>query len=270
MLTLATTTPGEPEIFASLQGEGPSIGRPVAFVRLSRCNLACTWCDTAYTWRFTGDNRPHRDGLAFERQANQVMLDEADVAARIMALGQDRLVITGGEPLLQGAALARMIQHLHQLPRDDGGLRPTERDPAQGPRLRGDSLEISIEIETNGTVAPHPALDPLVSQYNVSPKLAHSGNPADLALIPKRLAAWAGDERAWFKFVVATPDDLAEVLGLIETHSLPRRRVFVMPEGTDSATLREREAWLAPLALEHGLRLTDRMHIHLYGDTRGT
>ena len=98
MLTLATTTPGEPEIFASLQGEGPSIGRPVAFVRLSRCNLACTWCDTAYTWRFEGDNRPHRDDLVFERKANQVVLDEADVAARIMALGQDRLVITGGEP----------------------------------------------------------------------------------------------------------------------------------------------------------------------------
>jgi hypothetical protein len=43
-----------------------------------------------------------------------------------------------------------------------------------------------------------------------------------------------------------------------------------MPEGTDSAGLRERERWLAPLALEHGLRLTDRLHIHLYGDTRGT
>ena len=61
-LTLATTTPGEPEIFASLQGEGASAGRPCAFVRLSRCNLACVWCDTAYTWRFAGDNRPHRDG----------------------------------------------------------------------------------------------------------------------------------------------------------------------------------------------------------------
>lgn len=243
MLTLATTTPGEPEIFASLQGEGPSIGRPVAFVRLSRCNLACTWCDTAYTWRFEGDNRPHRDGLAFERKANQIVLEEAEVAARIMALGQDRLVITGGEPLLQGAALARMIALLEGM---------------------------SVEIETNGTVAPHPALDPLVSQYNVSPKLSHSGNPVDSAQIPERLVEWIQKPQAWFKFVVATPGDVAEVIELIAAHSLPRERVFVMPEGTDSETLRTRERWLAPLALQQGLRLTDRMHIHLYGDTRGT
>ena len=243
MLTLATTTPGEPEIFASLQGEGPSIGRPVAFVRLSRCNLACTWCDTAYTWRFEGDNRPHRDGLTFERKANQIVLEEAEVAARIMALGQDRLVITGGEPLLQGAALARMVALL------DG---------------------MTVEIETNGTVAPHPALDPLVSQYNVSPKLSHSGNPIDSAQIPERLVEWIQKPQAWFKFVVATPDDVAEVIALIDTHGLPRERIFVMPEGTDSETLRGRERWLAALALQQGLRLTDRMHIHLYGDTRGT
>ncbi len=243
MLTLATTTPGEPEIFASLQGEGPSIGRPVAFVRLSRCNLACTWCDTAYTWRFEGDNRPHRDGLSFERKANQVMLEEAEVAARIMALGQDRLVITGGEPLLQGAALARMVALL------DG---------------------MTVEIETNGTVAPHPALDPLVSQYNVSPKLSRSGNPIDSAQIPERLTEWIQKPQAWFKFVVATPADVDEVIALIETHGLPRERVFVMPEGTDSTSLGSRERWLAPLALQHGLRLSDRMHIHLYGDTRGT
>ena len=243
MLTLATTTPGEPEIFASLQGEGPSCGRPVAFVRLSRCNLACQWCDTAYTWRFKGDNRPHRDGRAFDRAVNQIALDEADVAARIMALGQDRLVITGGEPLLQGAALARMVALL------DG---------------------ISVEVETNGTVAPHRALDPMVAQYNVSPKLRHSGNPVESAQIPDRLKEWCGKPEAYFKFVIAHPDDLDEVLALIQTYALPRARVFVMAEGTDSATLRERERWLAPLALQHGLRLTDRLHIHLYGDTRGT
>ncbi len=242
-LALATTTPGEPEIFASLQGEGLSIGQPCTFVRLSRCNRACTWCDTAYTWRFTGDNRPHRDGLAFERGANQLVLDEADVAARITALGQARLVITGGEPLLQGAALARMVALLEG---------------------------VAVEIETNGTVATHPALDPLVSHYTVSIKLAHSGNPLESAQIPERLAEWSAKPQAYFKFVIATPGDLDEVLGLIETHAIPRARVFVMPEGTDSETLRVRSRWLAPLALDHGLRFTDRLHIHLYGDTRGT
>jgi 7-carboxy-7-deazaguanine synthase len=235
-LVLAVTTPGEPEIFASLQGEGPSAGRPCAFVRLSRCNLACTWCDTAYTWRFTGPD-------AFDRQSNQITLDGAEVAARIMALGQDRLVITGGEPLLQGAALARMVAGL---------------------------AGITVEIETNGTVASHAALDPLVAHYTVSPKLEHSGNTPALALIPQRLSAWAHEPKAWFKFVISAPEQVSEVLALAQTHGIAPGRIYLMPEGTDSATLRARERWLAPLALAHGLRLSDRLHIHLYGDTRGT
>ena len=100
-IILATDDTGEPEIFASLQGEGPSAGMPVAFVRLSRCNLACVWCDTAYTWHFEGDNRPHRSDETYDRKANQVTLEVSDVAALIEVLGQKRLVITGGEPLLQ-------------------------------------------------------------------------------------------------------------------------------------------------------------------------
>ena len=247
MLTLATITPGEPEIFASLQGEGRSTGLPCTFVRLSRCNLACTWCDTAYTWRFEGDadllGRPHRDGVTFERAANQVTLSEEEVAARIMALGGNRLVITGGEPLLQGAVLARMVA-----------------------LLEGHA----VEIETNGTVPPHPALDGQVSQYNVSPKLAHSGNPAELALIPERLAAWTADKRAWFKFVIAEPEQVDEVLALARGYAIPPERIYLMPEGTESKVLRNRERWLAPLALSNGLRMSDRLHIHLYGDTRGT
>lgn len=242
-LVLATDDSGAPEIFASLQGEGPSVGLPVAFVRLSRCNLACTWCDTAYTWRFEGDNRPHRDGIAFERKANQVTLSPEDTAARIAALGQKRLVITGGEPLLQAGALAEMLAHLP---------------------------DISVEIETNGTVAPPARLDIRVDQYNVSPKLAHSGNPADLALIPERLDAWASEPRAFLKFVVASPEDVAEVVELQQRYRFRPGQVFLMPEGTDSATLRARQAWLSELCLKHGFRMSDRLHIHLYGDTRGT
>ena len=243
MLTLATTTPGDPEIFASLQGEGRSAGLPCTFVRLSRCNLACSWCDTAYTWRFEGDNRPHRDGVTFDRKANQVVLSEEDVAARIMALGGNRLVITGGEPLLQGAALARMVA-----------------------LLEGHA----IEIETNGTVAPHAALAPLVGQYNVSPKLKHSGNPAEIALLSDRLKAWSTEPIANFKFVISAPEDLVEVLELQAAYAIPGKRIQLMPEGTSSAAIRARSAWLEPLALDHGLGFSDRLHIHLYGDTRGT
>jgi len=243
VLTLATTTPGEPEIFASLQGEGPSLGRPSTFVRLSRCNLACRWCDTAYTWRFAGDNRPHKDELAFDRRANQVTLSEEEVATRIAALSPGRLVITGGEPLLQGAALARLVALLPGM---------------------------HVEIETNGTVAPHPALDGQVHQYNVSPKLAHSGNPAELALIPERLAAWAADPRAYFKFVIAHVDDLGEVKALKSRYAIPSDRLFLMAEGRSPAELAERNRWLAETCLQYGLRFTDRLHIHLWGDTRGT
>ncbi|WP_417319005.1 7-carboxy-7-deazaguanine synthase QueE [Erythrobacter aureus] len=243
MLTLATDDDGGPEIFASVQGEGPSMGMPVSFMRLSRCNLACIWCDTAYTWRFEGDNRPHRDGQTYDRKANQVALDEKEVAAHIMALGQNRLVITGGEPLLQAPALAKLLDLLP---------------------------DIGVEIETNGTTKAPPRLDIRIDQFNVSPKLAHSGNPAELALIPERLDAYATDPRAWFKFVIAEPSDLDEVLALRERYRFRPDHVFLMPEGTDSETLRAREKWLAPLCVEHGFRMSDRLHIHLFGDTRGT
>lgn len=243
MLTLATTTPGEPEIFASLQGEGASLGRPSTFIRLSRCNLSCHWCDTPYTWRFEGDNRPHKDGLAFDRRVNQFTMSEEDAAGIIAALSPDRLVITGGEPLLQGAALARMVALLPGM---------------------------HVEIETNGSVAPHATLDGLVHQYNVSPKLSHSGNPADLALVPERLTSWAADPRAFFKFVVANADDVNEVLALQKCYSIPGDRIFLMAEGRTPTELHARNRWLSQVCLQHSLRFTDRLHIHLYGDTRGT
>lgn len=242
-LILATDDNGEPEVFASLQGEGPSAGTPVAFIRLSRCNLACTWCDTAYTWRFEGDNRPHRDGVMYQKRANQVKLSPEDAAARVAALGQKRLVITGGEPLMQCGALADMLAALP---------------------------DIEVEIETNGTTKANSHVDIRVEQYNVSPKLAHSGNDAALALIPERLDHYADDPRAYFKFVIAEPWDVEEVLQLQARHRIPAHRVFLMAEGISSEALRTRQEWLSPLCLKHGFRMSDRMHIHLYGDSRGT
>jgi 7-carboxy-7-deazaguanine synthase len=77
------------EIFKSIQGEGTRAGLPCIFVRLTGCNLRCTWCDTAYA--FYGGTK--------------YALDEIIVKVQALAgdgVGRVSLVeITGGEPLLQ-------------------------------------------------------------------------------------------------------------------------------------------------------------------------
>jgi organic radical activating enzyme len=243
-LRLATIRPGEPEIFHSLQGEGISAGRPSVFVRLSGCNLACWWCDTPYTWHFDDEAAAHRDGRTFDRRENTATLAIADVAERIRQHDCRHVVFTGGEPLLQQPALTSLCKLL-------------------GP-------DYHIEIETNGTVALTAGFDAHVHQLNLSPKLAHSRNDEDRRRNDIALRGFAADPRAWFKFVAASPDDASEIAMLAERFAIPATRILLMPEGTDTATLRARTAWLADLCLERGWRFTDRLHIHLYGDTRGT
>ena len=87
---LVSRMAGGPEIFASIQGEGASIGYSSTFVRLAVCNLRCTWCDTAYTWDWSRYNR-----------AEQVLpMSPEAVFGAVRALPPRRVVITGGEPLL--------------------------------------------------------------------------------------------------------------------------------------------------------------------------
>ncbi|WP_164115265.1 7-carboxy-7-deazaguanine synthase QueE [Sphingorhabdus sp. Alg239-R122] len=243
-LRLATTAPGKPEIFHSLQGEGYSTGQPSVFVRLSGCNLHCTWCDTAYTWNFNGTDFDHRDGRKYDRGDNSLAMEIADVAEAIRAFDCPRIIFTGGEPLLQQGVLAQLCA------------------------LLGDAYH--IEIETNGSVELLAAFDAHVDQINISPKLAHSGNGEDERINALALTAYAADPRSWFKFVIAAPEDMEEVNALQKRFNVPVARIFLMPEGVTSEELRTKEKWLAQLALQNGYAMTDRLHIHLYGDTRGT
>src|SRR5690606_7529524 len=75
------------EIYRSLQGEGTFTGRPCIFIRLTACHLRCTYCDT-----------PH----AFHQGA-PLTLDQ--ILEQTIALGDDLVEITGGEPLLQPEVL---------------------------------------------------------------------------------------------------------------------------------------------------------------------
>jgi 7-carboxy-7-deazaguanine synthase len=250
-INLARNDRGEPEIFRSLQGEGPMAGRVRTFVRLSGCNLHCVWCDTAYTWNWLGSDFTHlRDAPGkphkFDSAQEMTKLSVADATALITALPSEGLVVTGGEPLLQQGALAALVHAL-----DDAGE------------------SWRIEIETNGSIAPSAALEASVDLFVVSPKLAHSGNAATLALNSDVLARFAALEQAVFKFVARGPEDLAAIDALAAALSLAPARIFVMPEGVDSQTLLARGPMLAPAALARGYGYCDRLHIHLFGERRG-
>src|SRR5919204_789570 len=89
------------EVFGpTFQGEGPSLGRLCGFVRLGGCNLQCTWCDTPYTWDWTGVT-----GRAYDPRVELKQHSTSDVLAELDAMGVPMVVITGGAPPLPGERL---------------------------------------------------------------------------------------------------------------------------------------------------------------------
>jgi len=235
-----------PEIFLSLQGEGKNQGAPSVFVRTSRCNLYCTWCDTPYTWNWRGSEFAHVESRQYDRERETEELDVLDVAERVRRWDCRRVVLTGGEPLLQAADCAALAR-----------------------ALRAQDSRYQIEIETNGTIAPTAELDAAVQQYTVSPKLDHSRVERSLRLRPAVLAAFAENPKTVFKFVLSDAQDVTAVRELVRQYGIDADRVYLMPLGTSPLDLGLRRPSIAAACLENGYRFSDRLHIHLYGNRPG-
>ena len=234
VLRVSRQSGGRPEIFHSLQGEGANIGAATVFLRLAQCNLACSWCDTKYTWDW--------DNYRYEDEVTTLAMEE--VRDAVLAYGCPHLVITGGEPLLQQRELAPLAAAL----RESGFF---------------------CEVETNGSILPVPELAAHIDQWNVSPKLANSGNPLARRTIPAVLEGFARLPNAFFKFVVVDPEDLAEVCELRDRFNIPPERIILMPEGRSYETLRERSQWISDACVKEGFRFSTRLHILLWADERG-
>src|SRR5260221_5769397 len=86
------------EIFHSIQGESSRAGQLCVFVRLTACDLRCSWCDTPYAFH----------------EGHKMSVD--DVVGRVREYGCDVVEITGGEPLLQKEGYALMQPLLDEGP----------------------------------------------------------------------------------------------------------------------------------------------------------
>lgn len=104
------------ELYVSVQGESTHTGRPCAFVRLTACDLRCSWCDTPYA--FTGGKKMSVD----------------DVVAAVEQLRCPLVEITGGEPLLQADVIPlmqKLVAAGHEVLVETGGHLPIDKLPAE-------------------------------------------------------------------------------------------------------------------------------------------
>lgn len=227
------------EIFYSIQGEGELTGVPTVFIRTSGCNLRCRWCDTPYaSWN------PEGEEMSIE-----------DIIKEVEKHPARHCVLTGGEPMV-----ARGIKELAASLRAEGQ---------------------HITIETAGTVSPEDIACDLAS---LSPKLSNSTpspNEIDQAWIqrheqtrlrPEILRAWLEAGNYQLKFVYTKASDLDEIDALIESIGIPvpAAKILLMPEGTDETHIAARQTELVSLCTKRGNRYCDRLHIRLFGNTKGT
>jgi 7-carboxy-7-deazaguanine synthase len=237
------------ETFTSLQGEGKLAGVPSYFVRLSGCNLRCAWCDTPYaSWNPEGGKR-----------------SIAEIVTEARASGVRHAVLTGGEPMMFPA-----------LPELAGALAAAV-----------DGAGMHITVETAGTVIPEGELK--CDLMSVSPKLANS-TPRGDARDPGGVWAQRHEERRLnfgvlqellerypsprhqLKFVVSAEveRDLEEIEGVLSRLNGWRPEdVLLMPEGVRPPTA-EHKAAVVRACVERNWRYCARLHIDLFGNTRGT
>lgn len=237
------------EDFYSIQGEGPTMGQPSVFLRLTGCNLTCSgWsyisssgkkigCDSADVW------------TVGTKQSYKEIIDKWEQNGLIQQLKNGaHLICTGGEPTLQQQ---RLVGFLEQLEQHCG-------------------CEIHSEVETNSTIAPTEPLIKKIDQWNVSAKLSNNGDPKEKRYIPTTLAWHAQNDNSFWKFVICNEKDVDELFSdFIKKFNISHRKVWLMPEGTKDEILKERSVWIADLCKQHTFNFSHRLQVYIWGEVTG-
>jgi 7-carboxy-7-deazaguanine synthase len=230
------------QVFATLQGEGVTVGEPAVFLRLHFCNLACSWCDTKYTWDKSREEfwREPVDWSFSEASKNIEKAWSEKFGFDVTNL-ERRLVITGGEPLLQQRKIVSLLEFL----------------PGW-----------NIEIETNGTITPLPELQEC--QINCSPKLKNSGNLKNRRYRTETLKAINAMSNSWFKFVVISERDIVEIEQIVKECNLNSQKILIMPEGSTLDATMVHLRLVEKVLRRKGWNVTKRNQLVWFGNKRRT
>ena len=277
------------ELFYSIQGEGRYMGVPSVFLRTFGCNFKCagfgmprgelskeadelaevshmfnkyeelplvsTGCDSYASWH------PSFKDLS-------PMLTSDAIADRICEIlpfnewREEHLVITGGEPLL--------------------GWQRAYPDLLNHEKMR--SLK-EITFETNGTQKLSPEFKDYLMQwqmpetdfsreitFSVSAKLPCSGEKWEDAIKPEIVCEYEDVGTAYLKFVIATEQDFADAECAIAAYRKAgfRGQVYLMPVGGVESVYALNNRRVAELAMNNGLRYSDRLQVPLFKNEWGT
>ena len=245
------------EGFYSVQAEGVTTGIPAYFIRLEGCNLICGgpggslmaagkatwWCDTEAVWR---------QGTDLSYKGLELMFKQDNQLQNIID-GRTNLIWTGGEPTMERNRNDIM-----------GFLRWFyDRHP-------GSEGQVFNEVETNGTVYCADGFFDWMQQINCSAKLSNCGMKEKARIKEDVIRQIDAHPNSWFKFVISSPEDIAEFeRDYIEPFDLDPRKIVIMPGLDKAEDAAERTAFLYEMSKQYGYRGITRGHIVAWDRTTG-
>ncbi len=276
------------ELFYSIQGEGRYMGVPSVFLRTFGCNFKCagfgmpkgqlseerinvaksienykdykslplvnTGCDSYASWD------PAFKHLSHYYSPGYLVSSILDLLPG-RGWKDEHLVITGGEPLLGWQQLyPELLGHPNMSPLKE------------------------LTFETNGTQELGPELKKFLQTkwhkqkgidtitFSVSAKLSSSGEKREDAICPEVVREYEKYGHAYLKFVIATDEDMEEVLEVVDVYRKASflGNVYVMPVGGVEKVYSMNNRKVAELAMKHGLRYSDRLQVPLFKNEWGT
>jgi len=239
------------ELFYSIQGEGKRSGSPSFFIRTNYCNLRCKFpsgnlCDTEYTSWFPGD----------EKNLGEVEI--SFITDEFQKVNCNDIVISGGEPTMYPEELAKLCRQLKQIKKD-----------------------LIITVETNGTfisdfvkhvdlMSISPKLRSSIP-YNTEYQKLHEKNRINTGVLKEynSLHRIREIDIQW-KFVFTALEDIPEILQLQSAVGFENKDIYLMPEGITEEDLRGNRLKTIDACKQYNFNYTERIHILVWGNQRGT